>query len=235
MGATNLCPIWTPLFIHRQRLFEYISAKLPSIFSSCRKSTATDKLKVLDVGCGSMPYRSLFAGRAGVASYEGADIDNGNAAALRIDPASERIFVEDNSYDLVVSFQALEHVPRPDRLIAECRRILRPGGVLFCTVPFVFEYHAVPGDYHRWTVEGLAHDLTFAGFTGVGAETVESDWESVISVMQFLVARKIGYVLGKPFFLVLNLLSWLPVQVVPGLCPLTIGGWGTKPGLGKQI
>lgn len=130
---------------------------------------------------------------------------------------------------LVVSFQALEHVPRPDRLLAECQRILRPGGVLFCTAPFVFEYHAVPGDYHRWTVEGLAYDLSIAGFTGVGAEAVESDWESVITVMQFLMARKIGYVLGKPFFLALNLLSWLPVRMVPGLCPLTIGAWGTKP------
>jgi SAM-dependent methyltransferase len=235
MEATNLCPIWTPLYIHRRRLFQYISAKLPSIFSSCHESTSTRELKVLDVGCGSMPYRSLFAGRTGVGSYEGADIDNVNAPAVRIDPASERIFAEDNSYDLIVSFQVLEHVPRPNQLIAECQRILRPGGVLFFTAPFVFEYHAVPGDYHRWTMEGLAYDLGLIGFTGVGAETVESDWESVITVMQCLVARKFGYVLGKPLFLALNLLSWLPVRVAPGLCPLTIGAWGTKPAVAVQI
>lgn len=100
MDATNLCPIWTPLFIHRRRLFEYISAKLPSIFVSCLKSAATDELKVLDVGCGSMPYRSLFAGGTRIGSYDGADIDDGNTAAIRIDPASECIFAADNSYDL---------------------------------------------------------------------------------------------------------------------------------------
>lgn len=228
MEDTNLCPIWTPLFIHRRRLFEYISATLPSVLAACHHSTATSELKVLDVGCGQMPYRSLFAGRSGIASYEGADIEGEHAVAVRIDPVSERILAEDDSYDLIVSFQTLEHVPRADRLLKECMRILRPGGVFFCTAPFIFEYHAVPGDYHRWTVDGLACELGVAGFSAIVAEPVESDWESLISVAELVIARKLGYLLGKPVFFALNLLGFLPMRIIPGHLPLTVAAWGTK-------
>jgi SAM-dependent methyltransferase len=43
----------------------------------------------------------------------------------------------DATFDLVVHSDTLEHVPEPDRGLAECRRVLRPGGWLAMTVPIV--------------------------------------------------------------------------------------------------
>jgi SAM-dependent methyltransferase len=40
-----------------------------------------------------------------------------------------------NSYDLVSLFDVLEHIPRPNLLIQEVHRLLRPGGVLVIKVP----------------------------------------------------------------------------------------------------
>src|SRR5262249_50580996 len=44
---------------------------------------------------------------------------------------------DDGSFDVVVHSDTLEHVPRPVRGLAECRRVLRPGGFCAFTVPIV--------------------------------------------------------------------------------------------------
>lgn len=44
---------------------------------------------------------------------------------------------EDDSFDLVLHSDTLEHVPDPVKGLAECRRVLRPGGFLAYTIPLV--------------------------------------------------------------------------------------------------
>ena len=45
--------------------------------------------------------------------------------------------IEDGAYDVVLHSDTLEHVPDPVRGLAECRRVLRPGGACLFTVPLV--------------------------------------------------------------------------------------------------
>jgi SAM-dependent methyltransferase len=176
-----------------------------------------------------MPYRHLFD-KGYVSAYDGADIEaQGNVnLSVGLDAGNGDILVNDESYDIVVHFQVMEHIPNPSKFLLECYRVLRPGGTLFCSVPFLFEYHAVPGDYHRWTHQGLQYDLEAVGFQNIQVEPIESDWESVITIIELFAARKIGYVLGKPFFLAANLLSWIPSRNTPALSPLTIAAWAKK-------
>lgn len=63
--------------------------------------------------------------------------------------------IADNTYDVVVCTQVLEHVPNPFRAAAELHRILKPGGRLLLTVPAAYPYHAVPQDYWRFTRDSL--------------------------------------------------------------------------------
>lgn len=42
---------------------------------------------------------------------------------------------EDDAFDVVVSFQVIEHVVAVDRYLAEIRRVLRPGGTFLCVTP----------------------------------------------------------------------------------------------------
>jgi len=59
------------------------------------------------------------------------------------------------SVDTVMSLEVLEHVPEPERCVAEMARVLKPGGRALITVPFIAPLHQLPYDFRRFTPEGL--------------------------------------------------------------------------------
>jgi SAM-dependent methyltransferase len=64
----------------------------------------------------------------------------------------------DNSVDAIICIAVLEHVENPVLAMQEMRRVLKPGGMLFLYVPFLFYYHAEVGyykDYWRFTRDAL--------------------------------------------------------------------------------
>lgn len=194
-------PPWTPLHLHQRSLLNFVEARVPEVL----KRVEGTALEVLDVGCGAMPYRAFFEREPRVARYDGADVPSAAVpVAIAIDPETQAISTESASYDVVVTFQTLEHVARPMALLPECRRVLRPGGVLFATVPFLFEGHGVPRDYRRWTRDGIAEDLTLAGFRDIETEAVESDLESLLVITEGYISRQLGLLWTKPLFLGLN-------------------------------
>ena len=73
-----------------------------------------------------------------------------------------RLPIRSEAIDRVVSIAVLEHTPNPALSVAEMHRILKPGGQVFCFVPFVQGFHASPYDYSRLTSEGLK--LLFSDF-----------------------------------------------------------------------
>jgi SAM-dependent methyltransferase len=62
---------------------------------------------------------------------------------------------EDNSVDGVFILLVLEHVPNPQAIVKEIFRVLKPGGFLFATLPFLQVMHANPKDYYRFTPDGI--------------------------------------------------------------------------------
>lgn len=116
--------------------------------------------RVLDVGCGRMPYKSLFDGRC--AEYVGCDAYPFDDSVVKC-PADAMTFA-DGTFDLVVAFQVLEHTDHPWRVVNDCFRVTRPGGRCLLTAPFLFPHHASPHDYFRFSHEGLASLATDAGF-----------------------------------------------------------------------
>lgn len=62
---------------------------------------------------------------------------------------------ENNYADAVICESSLEHFKEPQRSIKEIHRVLKPGGLLYISVPFVCGFHASPNDYYRWTLSGL--------------------------------------------------------------------------------
>jgi SAM-dependent methyltransferase len=115
---------------------------------------------VVDMGCGDMPYRPLFEARG--ARYVGCDIDS--AAQVQITPGMP-IALDDACASLVVSFQVLEHVWDLGWYLAECRRLLRPGGALLLSTHGTWLYHPHPTDFRRWTQDGLVKEIEAHGFT----------------------------------------------------------------------
>jgi SAM-dependent methyltransferase len=114
---------------------------------------------VLDYGCAEVPYRHFFPPAA---DYVAADLPGNPHAAVELRPDG-RVPVEDSSFDAVVSTQVLEHVEDPGLYLAECARVLRPGGRLLLSTHGIFVYHPDPVDYWRWTCAGLRRAVEEAG------------------------------------------------------------------------
>jgi|APSaa5957512622_1039677.scaffolds.fasta_scaffold51227_2 SAM-dependent methyltransferase len=60
--------------------------------------------------------------------------------------------VADNTFDMVISINTLEHVYNLNKVLKELVRVLRPGGRIVLAVPFLFRMHGCPDDYNRPTV-----------------------------------------------------------------------------------
>lgn len=54
---------------------------------------------------------------------------------------------ENNSFDYHLSFEVLEHINDPLRYFSEASRVLRPGGVLILSVPFLYRMHGGEPDH----------------------------------------------------------------------------------------
>jgi 2-polyprenyl-3-methyl-5-hydroxy-6-metoxy-1,4-benzoquinol methylase len=96
---------------------------------------------VLDIACGE-GYGTAALAKAGARSVIGVDISEETCAHARrkygVDArcgSGEAIPLPDRSTDVVVSFETIEHVPDPQKFLAECCRVLRPGGQLIISTP----------------------------------------------------------------------------------------------------
>jgi SAM-dependent methyltransferase len=171
--------------------------------------------RVLDVGCGGKPYASLFEQRC--SEYVGCDEYPVDSSVVRC-PA-DRLSFADGEFDLVFCSQVLEHVARPWAVVAECSRVLRPGGVALFTAPFLFPHHASPTDFYRFTHEGLS---ALAMDAGLEVEDVSAQCGSIATV--FLLTNwyvgLVRHVLNRRWLT--RPLSWLCSYSV--LVPLNLAG-----------
>jgi SAM-dependent methyltransferase len=110
--------------------------------------------RVLDVGCGDRPYEHMIP----AGEYVGLEIDTPeNRARARADAYYDgrRFPFEDGAFDAVLCNQVLEHVFEPEAFVGEIARVLKTGGRLLLTVPFVWDEHEQPRDYARYSSFGL--------------------------------------------------------------------------------
>ncbi len=91
----------------------------------------------------------------GFRSYRSADFDTFDVCERPL--ASE-------AFDIVIAEQVLEHVLWPYRAVRHLHEMLKPGGVLVVTTPFLVKIHECPVDCSRWTALGLKHLLAEGGF-----------------------------------------------------------------------
>ena len=82
------------------------------------------------------------------------DIAPGPGVDLIAD-AHDMHMVTTASVDCVVTISTLEHVRYPQQVMAEIHRILRPGGIVYVNVPFIFPYHSDPDDFYRFSSTGV--------------------------------------------------------------------------------
>lgn len=79
-----------------------------------------------------------------------ADINASHNPDIIID-VSDMQEIESSSIDVINAIELFEHVRKIDDGLGECYRVLKSGGILIISTPFLFPIHADPFDYQRWT------------------------------------------------------------------------------------
>jgi SAM-dependent methyltransferase len=116
----------------------------------------------LDAGCGTQPFRAVIEPQ--VERYIGYDVEPRSGQVDLLGDLEDMHLVADRSIDVALCSEVLEHVPHPQAAMGELARIIRPGGVLVLTVPFLARLHEEPHDYFRYTRHGLRRLLDDAAF-----------------------------------------------------------------------
>jgi SAM-dependent methyltransferase len=175
--------------------------------------------RVLDVGCGSRPYESLFD----ASEYVGLELDTPeNRLTKKADVYYEgKTFpFEPQSFNAVVCNQVLEHVFEPDAFIREIGRVLKSDGRLLLTVPFVWDEHEQPRDFGRYSSFGLTALLVRNGFEVLELRKTMGDIRVIFQMLNAYLFKKthvrnpyanlvVTMMLIAPFNIVGAILSWV--------------------------
>ena len=125
-----------------------------------RQGAERPSARFLDLGCGDLRYGS-YSDNPGWERVFG-DYDTRTAKlSLRLD--AQHLPFRDESFDVILMTEVLEHLQYPQEALQGIARVLCPNGELILTVPFLWGMHEVPSDYFRFTEFGLARLLRDAG------------------------------------------------------------------------
>ena len=154
---------------------------------------------LLDAGCGTGGMLRQIAERFPQAELHGVDVATsacefaraGSTATIRQGSVTALPYA-DASFDMIVSLDVLGATEvEPTRALAECRRCLKPGGLLFLNVAayqWLLSYHdRAVGQSRRFTLAGVTRMLTAGGFRCLRG----SYWNTLLFPIMVL-RRKVG-------------------------------------------
>lgn len=145
--------------------------------------------RLVDIGCGTKPYRQLFAPY--VAEHIGIDHAELPLAADFVDVVADAysIPLADGIADTVLMSEVLEHLEDPARALREGFRLLRPGGWLIATTPFMWVVHEEPRDFYRYSPYGLRWQLAEAGYSSIEVTPIAGQWSTIALMTSYGLRR----------------------------------------------
>jgi len=169
--------------------------------------------KVLDIGGKKNNKRGFFRPPLDIVkSWEYVNIDKTTRPDYLC--SADSICVEENSFDIILLTEVLEHILNPTSVIQEAKRILKPKGLLIITMPFLYPIHADPDDFQRWTPNKIKLELTIKNFEIVHLEPMGS----LFAVMYDLLHVSLGMASKNKKALKNRIITKLILPVIAKFC-----------------
>ena len=168
---------------------------------------------VLDFGCGSKPYETLFKNTQ---SYIGVEMQfsghDHSESSIDCFYDGKLLPFRDDSFDTIVSFEVFEHVFNLEYILLDIHRVLRPNGHLLISTPFCWGEHEEPFDFARFTSFGMRSILERSSFRVLSIQKTNDSFLAVSQMLISYIANGLpkGRVLG-PF---LQLLVIFPLNLL---------------------
>jgi SAM-dependent methyltransferase len=136
--------------------------------------------RVLDLGGNKI----LKRGRFDLEQYDFRVCYANLSAAKRPDVQADAALLpfKPKVFDAVICAELLEHLPRPPEVLKEAHRVLKPGGTLLISAPFLIPIHGDPDDFGRYTDSYWRTNLDSLGFRQIVIE-FQGGWVSVLADM----------------------------------------------------
>ena len=137
---------------------------------------------LLDLGCGPRPYFSIY--QPYFSKTIGADLADSPFPKKEIDLYCSAIEVPlpNESVDVILCTEVLHDLPEPDLFFIEVKRLLKKGGVLVMTSPFVVPIVDGSFDHYRYTKQGLIYRIQKSGLEVKSIEEVGDLFATVVTL-----------------------------------------------------
>ncbi len=202
---------FNPFFLTRKELYKAIETHASSLQG-----------RIVDLGCGTKPYRHLFAHAH---EYIGMDIEiSGNKdqkSFVDVYYNGKHFPFDNQSIDAVFSSETFEHIFNLDEVLSEIHRVLKKDGLLLATCPFTWPEHEVPYDYARYTSFAIKDKLTKLGFEIIDYRKSGNYITAVIQLQVLYIyffTNKIPLLNHLLFVLLITpqfLVAWLLTRLLP--------------------
>ena len=137
---------------------------------------------MMDFGCGSKPYKSLFKPEKYIGvDFQGQGHSHENEQ-IDVFYDGKTLPFPDNYFDSVFSTEVFEHVFNLEEMMLEIKRVLKPGGKILVTCPFAIPEHEQPNDYARYSSFGIKHVFEKNDFKVLEYEKIGNHFETLIQL-----------------------------------------------------
>ena len=165
--------------------------------------------KTLDLGAGRLAYRSMI--KKFSSEYFSTDFKKTHPDLDFVANAQDLNMIKDDDFDTVFCSQVLEHVPEPQKVLNEIKRILKNDGKAIITVPFLGYLHNEPYDFFRYTKHSLKYMAEKSGLQVI--EIKESG--GLISFLGYIWSTFfVGFFGGFPILNYIVLLLNIPISFI---------------------
>jgi len=175
-----------PFYFARRNLYKYYKLHSSKLSGN-----------LLDIGCGSKPYKELFNH---CKTYVGLEIEtNKNLNEMDFTYDGKTFPFEEGRFDSAICSEVLEHVFEPEIFLKEVNRVLKKDGKVILTLPFFWDEHEQPYDFARYTSFGLKYILEKHNFEILEHNKIGNNLSIISQMINCYLYKKLY--IKKNFFL----------------------------------